>query len=273
MSVPRLHQSTAHTLLSESPHHAWYFHAELGGHQRKGSAATQRGNVLDRMLFGVGPELAVIDFSDFKTKAAQAARDEAEAAGKLVVLLDTYEKHRLFVEAVNAQLAEHRIVLSGESQVEVEWISPNGDVACAGRMDHVLRHTMFRSSRLGGPLILDLKTCRKATEDAVAASIVNYGYDIQYAAYTEAARVLGWGEPEMKFVFAETTEPYALRIAPLAGTMKSLGEYKWRRACLLWKECLEKNSFPGYPVTAIEAKAWHLAQAVEDGDEAMDIHG
>ena len=266
MTIARLHQSTAHTLLSESPYHAGYFHADLGGHQRKAGAAAARGNVLDRMLFGVGPELAILDFADFKTKAAQAARDEAEAAGKLVVLLETYEKHRLFVEAVNAQLAEdHKIVLNGESQVEVEWISPNGDVACAGRMDHVLRRNRL--------LILDLKTCRKATEDAVATSMVNYGYDIQYAAYTEAARVLGWGEPDMKFVFAETTEPYALRLAPLAGTMKSLGEYKWRRACLRWKECLGTNTFPGYPVTAIEAKSWHLAQAVEDGDEAMDIHG
>lgn len=261
--TPRLHQSTAHTLLSMSPYHAWYFHKDLGGHEKKGSAATARGNVLDRMLFGVGPELAVLNFSDFKTKAAQAARDEAEASGKLVVLLETYEKHRLFVEAVNAQLAEeHGIVLNGESQVEVEWESPNDGVPCAGRMDHVIR-----------PLILDLKTCRSATEDAVAQSIVNYGYDIQYAAYTEAARVLGWGEPDMKFIFAESSEPYALRLAPLAGTMKSLGEYKWRRACGIWKECLASGRWPGYPVTRIEAKPWHLTQAVEDGDEAMDIHG
>ena len=98
-NFPRLHQSTANTLLNQCPRAAWYYHADLGGHEKPGSAATKRGNVLDRMIFGVGPEIVVLDFGDYKSKAAQAARLEAEAAGKLPVLLEPYEKHRLFVEA------------------------------------------------------------------------------------------------------------------------------------------------------------------------------
>jgi len=263
--TPRFHQSTANTLLTLSPYHAWYFHPDLGGHEKKGTAATVRGNILDRMLFGVGPEIAVLDFGDFKSKAAQAARDDAEAAGKLVVLLETYEKHRLFVEAVNSQLLhDHGIRLSGQSQVELEWDSPHG-VTCAGRLDHLLLDPKLR--------ILDLKTCQSASEDAVTQSIVKYGYHVQHAAYTEAARVLFEDEPQMDFIFAESNEPFRIRLAPLAGTMKSLGEHQWARACRIWKECLDTNRWPAYPVTRIEAKPWHLAQAVEDGDEAMDIHG
>lgn len=280
--TPRFHQSTANTLLTLSPYHAWYFHPDLGGKQKKGTKATNLGNVLDRMLFGVGPELVVIDpahhvgpkggIPDGWTNASiKAARDAALAAEKFPVLLDEYEENRLFVEAVNSQLLhDHGIRLTGKSQVEVEWDSPHG-VACAGRMDHVIRTPA--SKVLHPLLILDLKSCRSASEDSVTQSIVKYGYHIQHAAYTEAARVLGWGEPEMKFVFAESTEPFRIRLAPLAGTMKSLGDYQWARACGIWKDCLENNRWPSYPVTRIEAKPWHLAQAVEDGDEAMDIHG
>lgn len=269
--TPRFHQSTANTLLTLSPYHAWYFHPDLGGHEKPGSAATKRGNVLDRMIFGVGPEIVVLDFGDYKSKAAQAARLEAEAAGKLPVLLEPYEKHRLFVEAVLHQLREeHGIEFKGESQVTLQWDARENGVPCEGRLDHLL------FQRLDPPRIMiwDLKTCRDASEEAVARSIVKYGYHIQHAAYVEAASVLNpKAIVEMEFLFAETEAPFLVRRTPLAGTMKSLGEYQWARACRIWKDCVENNSFPGYPVTRIEAKPYQLTQAVEEGDEEMEFRG
>jgi hypothetical protein len=270
-NFPRLHQSTANTLLNQCPRAAWYYHADLGGHEKPGSAATKRGNVLDRMIFGVGPEIVVLDFGDYKSKAAQAARLEAEAAGKLPVLLEPYEKHRLFVEAVLHQLREeHGIEFKGESQVTLQWDARENGVPCEGRLDHLL------FQRLDPPRIMiwDLKTCRDASEEAVARSIVKYGYHIQHAAYVEAASVLNpKAIVEMEFLFAETEAPFLVRRTPLAGTMKSLGEYQWARACRIWKDCVENNSFPGYPVTRIEAKPYQLTQAVEEGDEEMEFRG
>lgn len=270
-NFPRLHQSTANTLLNQCPRAAWYYHADLGGHEKPGSAATKRGNVLDRMIFGVGPEIVVLDFGDYKSKAAQTARLEAEAAGKLPVLLEPYEKHRLFVEAVLQQLRdEHGIEFKGDSQVTLQWEARENGVPCEGRLDHLL------FQRLDPPRIMiwDLKTCRDASEEAVARSIVKYGYHIQHAAYVEAASVLNpKAIVEMEFLFAETEPPFLVRRTPLAGTMKSLGEYQWARACRIWKDCVEKNDWPGYPVTRIEAKPYQLIEAVEDGDEAMDFHG
>ena len=280
-NFPRLHQSTANTLL-KCPRLAWYYHEDLGGHKKPGTKATKLGNVLDKMIFGVGPELEVIDPAHhvgpkggipegWTNASIRAARDAAEAAGRFPVLLDEYEGNRLFVDEVLRQLREeHQIEFTGESQVTLQWESRENGVPCEGRLDHLV------FQRLDPPRIMiwDLKTCRDASEEAVARSIVKYGYHIQHAAYVEAASVLNpKAIVEMEFLFAETEPPFLVRRVPLAGTMKSLGEYQWARACRIWKDCVEKNDWPGYPVTRIEAKPYQLIEAVEDGDEAMDIHG
>lgn len=273
--VPRFHQSTALTLLKCCPYKAWYYHDDLGGRKKPQAVAMARGVALDRMLFGVGPEIVVVDPmrhvgpkggvpTGWTNDSIRGERDNALAAGKLPILLEEYEGYRSFASAVEDQLAAAGIRLAdGDAQVEVEWIGPC-EVACAGRLDWIHKKK---------PFILDLKTTTDASADATTRSIVQHGGHIQWAAYTEAVmQTLGLDRlPEMKFVFSEVGEPYLIHIRHLNGTMKSLGRYDWERACAKWKACLDRDEWPGYGESGIDATSWQMAKAVEEGGEPLEF--
>lgn len=277
MSVPRLHQSIAHVLISRSPLHAWAIHPDLGGQSTKGSAAKTTGSLVDAMLLGSGPDVVVIDPVDYPNKkggipdgwtndAIREARDSAIAAGKLPILKGEHSELISTVETLRARLAEKGIEFSGASQVPVEWTSPNAGVACAGRLDHLLDDLT----------IYDLKTTRNASEEAIQRSMISYGYDIQRAAYVEAIETLHpelMGRVRFRFLFCEVEPPYAVTVADAAGTMRALGEHKWRRACETWARCLETGLWPGYSddVMQIEAKPWQLSEAAEGSDNGINF--
>jgi hypothetical protein len=89
--VPCLSQSTAHTLLSQSPLHAWTFHPALGGQSRPRTDAKDGGTLIHKLLLGKGQDIAVLGVKDYRTNAAKEARDEAIALGKLPVKEADYE--------------------------------------------------------------------------------------------------------------------------------------------------------------------------------------
>lgn len=264
--VVRLHQSIAHVLISRSPLHAWQRHKMLGAEPDEATDAKDRGSILDGMLLGGGPAIAVIDAENFRTKAAQDERDAARAAGAIPVLARKHEELSAIAEALRSQLARKKLYpFSGESKRRIEWTDPEFGVACAGELDHVK-----------GATILDLKMTRDASPDAIAIAMVRYGYDIQHAAYTQALATVEpalAGRVKMLFVFAEYDPPYAVTVAEPSGTMRSLGHFKWARACRIWGECLASGIWPGYSddVVQIEAKPWQLTEAMEEEGDVIEF--
>lgn len=280
-AVPRLHQSIAHVLISRSPLHAWQQHPELGGEPREPSAAMTDGSLLDAMLLGCGPEVVVIDPSDYPSKpkrkgeegtvpngwtndAIREARDQVIVEGKLPILLDDHAALLETVAVLRLKMERKGVRLTGQSQVTVKWTSPNADVPCEGRLDHLIldEHSA---------LIYDLKKTRNASRDAITRSMVDYGCDIQRAAYVEAIETLYphlAGRVRMRFLFCETEVP-CVSVAEPTGTMRALGEHKWRRACLKWDECLRSGTWPDYSddVMLIEAKPYQLTDEVGEGDD------
>lgn len=261
--TPRLHQSIAHVLVTRSPLHAWEAH--LGRAVREETPAMLRGTILDRLLFGVGPELQVVEAKDWRTNAAKDQRDAAVAAGRLPVLAHQLEEYGEAVAAINLGLAARGIVLDGQSQVEVEWTSEEG-VKCAGRLDHL---------KLTQATILDLKTTFNASPEAIQRHMVDHGADIQRAAYVEAIETLHpqlAGRVRMQFVYAETSPPYAITIAEPAGSMRALGSAKWRRAKRVWAECLTSGHWPAYSdtVVQIESRPWQLEEEMTKAGPVAD---
>jgi hypothetical protein len=80
--VPSLSYSVAKILLTESPMHAYYYHPRLGGHVREQTKAMGKGQVIHKLLLGIGADIVVVRADNFRTKAAQELRDAAIAAGK-----------------------------------------------------------------------------------------------------------------------------------------------------------------------------------------------
>lgn len=257
----RLSPSIAKILLARSPYHAWHAHSKGGAHQDDPTDAKRRGKLLDRLLFGQGPDIVIVEADDWRTKAAQAAKREAEAARKIPVLAYKLKPAQEMVERWKDQFFDRGIDLRGESQVSLLWESLG--CPCKGILDHQILND-------DSATIIDLKTCEDASLDSCRRSIVNYGYDIQHAAYVEAVTAnypkLA-GRIDMLFVFCEAEPPYGVNVVKFAGTMKALGQLKWDQAKSTWADCLRRNHFPSYDALSslVEASPWQIRDAFPEG--------
>ena len=241
--TPALSQSLAHTLITSSPAHAYLEHPKLGGVARVPTSSMDLGSLVHSLLLGAGAKIHLVSANDWKTKAAQAERDEARAAGELPVLVkDMAEAHAL-VDVVRPKLLDRGIVLDGHSEVVVLWTEDTdaGVIQCRARMDHITgdEHT-----------VIDLKTTGKILPPSrLGRHFCDFGYEIQAAAYVravEAARPHLCGRVRFLDVAIELTRPNCVTVAEPDGAMRALGERRWLRACETWGQCLATNTWPEY---------------------------
>ncbi len=256
--APSLTQSTAHTLLTKSPLHAWMGHPKLGGFSREATEDMDRGTILHDLLLCDGPtgRVELLFHDDYRTKDARADRDRAKAAGRMPVLAADMDNYVATANGIREQIERMGISLVGQPEGVVTWIETaddGTDVLCRLRMD------LWQPESLEGPTILDLKTTTCAHPNDCVKSMLKYGGDIQRAAYTSAIEHTFpelAGRVRFMNLFAEISRPYLVTPILHSGTMKSLGQMKWRRAINLWAECLkrgkEQEHWPGYVTKPIE---------------------
>lgn len=261
---PKLHQSTASVIVNKSPLHAWF--RRFGGAEEEVTEATDRGNLCHTLLLGGGKDIVIVDADAWRTNTAKAQRDEARQAGKLPILKHKFEESQLMALQVKDALAAKGISFdSGKCEFPIEWTSEG--VECAGRIDHLIVGTNHAQ-------ITDLKFVADASMRSCINSFYSYGYDVQHAAYVEAVEKnypAVTGRVTFTFVFVEAEPPHPIRIMPLAGSMKRLGEWRWIRAREIWRSCLEtygtETPWPCWDDDGLpaEAPAWALdREKIED---------
>lgn len=267
-AVPSLSQSIATTLVSVSPLHAWAKHPRLGNCEPLDpTAALDAGKVMHKLLLGAGAEVDVVEAKDWRTKVAQEARDNAYLNGRIPMLREAYDNAVACAAATRTGLARAGVNLdefdAAEPEVAIEWTEPGqyGDVVCRGKLDKLL---------LGenDAVIFDVKKSRDAHPRVLGRRMIEYGYDIQHAAYTRAVQALRpdlAGRIRFLFLFLEDAPPYAVLPAVPDGPMRAHGEMRWERAVRTWERCLRSNVWPGYSAgpVSLEAPAWALAQEYE----------
>jgi hypothetical protein len=260
-ATPSLNQSTARRLITQSPAHAYLYHPRLGGQADEQTASKDNGSLYHAILLGGESMIELIAADDFRTKAAREARDAAKAGGKVPLLVKDHADVMKAVEAIRARFVLLGVSLEGDHETAIDWCEDSafGPVMCRGKLDV-----------LALPTITDIKSCRTAAPRSCENHIVEYGYDIQRAAYVSAVEKL---RPELvgrvgfDLIFFETEAPYAVTPGPMSGELRELGARKWRRAIDLWGKCLRSNDWPGYvtgPVT-FQAPAWAMAQELTEG--------
>lgn len=241
-AVPSLSQSLAHTLITKSPAHAFAEHPRLGAAPREDTDATRDGTILHAMLLGKGPNIEVIQFANFKKKAAQDLRDAAIEAGRVPVIEARYHELVFAADAIRTNLANCGVELNGESEVPVEWREHgfHGDVLCRGLLDHL---------KLANGIVYDVKKILSADERTCQLHAYNYGYDLQRAAYVSAVgKLVPKFEDRVDYaiLFCELEAPYAVNPFRLDPTFVEMGEQRWQRAIALWEQCTIENRWPAY---------------------------
>lgn len=254
-SMPSLSASTAHTLLSRSPYHAWLEHPRLGGQRRDATRAMGAGTLIHSLVLGqANGAIEIIDAADFKTKASRELRDAALAEGHTPILLHEHQEAELAALRISERAAAKGITFLGESEVKIKWAE--GSVLCRGMIDHTR-----------GPVLYDLKTIKSADLRTITRHMTEYGYDVQRAAYVSA-----WSKmhPELEgvidfvFVFVETSPPYCVTPCRVDGMRRELGDLRWKRAVRAWERCLRTNTWPDYSegIATIECRPWELDEEI-----------
>jgi hypothetical protein len=250
--LPAFSSTIAKTLIEKSPVHA----KVLRG--KKPTKGMDRGSVVHRLVLGKGKAFEVLNFGDYKTKAAQSARDAARANGRVPILGEDFEEASLAAESIRIQLADRGIDLDGESEVAVEWYEPSahGPVQCRAMFDHVW---------FDRGIILDLKVTENAAPSFVERTAENLGYAIQQAAYRRALIALRpelAGREDFLFAFCEGEDPFAMNLTRPDGLFRELGDRRWSRAVASWAECLATDTWPAYGtgVNPLSAPVWALSK-------------
>jgi hypothetical protein len=246
-SLTQFNVSTAKVLIERSPLHAKTLHG------KEPTKVMDFGTVAHTLILGKGKRFEVLDFEDYRTKDAKAARDAVRAEGKVPILGPDYDRADALAERVSVELVKRGIKLDGQSEVALEW-EETGGVMCRCMFDHVW---------LDRGVILDLKITGNAAPSSVERTSEQLGYAIQAAAYRRALAALRpdlAGKIDFLFAFAENDEPFAMNICRPDGVFREIGDRRWERAVRDWQHCTTTNQWPDYGagINTISAPPWAL---------------
>ncbi len=274
--VPSLSSSIAHVLVTQSPLHAWYLHPRLGGGSKDGTAATDTGALIHRLLLGKGADIAIaptewadakgnmVPAVEWRTHTAKEFKAAALAAGKLPLL--QHEANELL--GVSATLKDK---LLHDFNIDLQYVDARQEQAFEWEQNGVLCRCMMDYVELESGVIIDVKTIHNAHPKTAARHFTQYGYDIQYAAYTSALaayRPEFEGRVDMEFLFVEPEPPHAIVLAAPSGAMRDLGHRRWLAALRGWKVCTEHDVWPGYATgcVTLEPPPWQMQEMLEAGE-------
>jgi len=264
--TPALSPYIAHAIVTECPLQAWAEHRLLGNCIKisdQALALRERGSAIHSLVLEDGEKIVALEHDSYRSKAAQAERDETRAAKKIPILAkDMGPLHDLSGRIFSMLDGLGYGIAEGLAERKIQWqeTSPMGSVLCSGIPDWVSPD----ATRW-----VDLKTTTASVHpDACAAAMVRGAAVIQDSAYTSAMEILhpeNTGRVSGIFLFAQSVPPFALTPVYCAGSMRQLGESRWQHAIALWEQCLANDNWPSHADQPIplEAPPWAVAKAME----------
>jgi hypothetical protein len=262
---PTLSASIANTLINQSPLHAWTAHPRLNpNYVPYDDSKFDVGTVAHAMLLEGTANVDVSDYPDWRTKDARESRDASRANGRTPLLAHQFEEVLGMCNAVADQLAQFNAtpvpLTGGKPEQTMVWQDAQTGVWCRARIDWL--HDDLSA-------IDDLKTTtRSAHPEAFAKNLYSYGCDVQAAFYLRGMSSLHQdslyhpGATSWRWIVVETSPPYGLSVVEPGPAVLELADAKVDAALKLWAECLERDTWPGYPakVATAELPAWEEAR-------------
>lgn len=220
-----------------------------------------KGSVIHTLILGAGSEIVVVDADDWRSKAAQAKRDEARAEGKAPVLRAFYEDAKAAADAVKRHPIAGLLLIDGDPEVSLFWQDDPTGVWRRGRADFI------RTRTPGGRLILvDVKSTVSANPEKFAKSCVDYGYAQQAAGLIEGAVACGLADsPDdvaFLFVLVEKERPNLVSVVELDAEALRVGAALNRQAVDLYAKCQAADEWHAYgnDIALVSLPAWFTRQ-------------
>lgn len=253
--APSLSASLGIPLLHRSPRHAWYRHPRLNpDFAEENSKRLALGTACHSLLFEAGKELDVLDFEDYRSKAAQAERDASYAVGRTPILAADYECAEAMADVSRTLLVDELGEFPGQGRNEVVMAWTEGEAWCRAMVDHVSADRR---------VVVDLKTTSSSANPLDAErTLYELHYHFRAAFYERGLNVLdrnGTGRRRTLFLFQEVEPPYECSLIQPAESGMMIGRKQVTAAIHLWQRCIAANEWPGYPRHVWQAPipAWH----------------
>lgn len=207
------------------------------------SPALVFGQAAHKMLLepdGFDDDFIVNPGFDRRTKEGKAAYAEfcEEKGNRTEIKSEDYDLICGMVRKANETPFVSRL-LKGEREKPIFWTDEVTGVECKARLDVL--------TEIGGePVIVDYKSTADASESAFQRAVINYGYDLQDAMYSEAVKALTGKTPRFIFIAQEKTEPFAVNIFEADPLMLRRGYDIFRELLGRYRECETSGNWYGY---------------------------
>ncbi len=235
-----LSSTGAKAILRSPAHYKW---------QRENQVQTTTfdiGHAVHSMVLGVGLAVVEIPEAMLASNGAASAKEakefiaQAREAGTVPLKADVVAECKALTESVLAHpLARCLLEAPGKAEQSIFAQDPTTGVWLRARADYLA----------DDGTIVDLKTAVSADPRDFGRSAAEFGYDIQSELYQHVLGLArGDKNIEFRFVVVSKTPPYLVSVMELDAEYVMCGESRMRRAIELFKECSDKNEWPGYEV-------------------------
>lgn len=214
---------------------------------RPSTPAQALGTLVHALVLGTEPTAVVSPFDSSRTKEAREWKALQAVDGIDVVSAEDWEAAEVMRDAVAAHLEASALLnLPGKSEVIVS--GEHKGAPLKGRIDR-LPDT--------GP-IMDLKTSRDHSRDAMERAMGEYGSATQLAHY---ALLTGREEHRPYIIAVRNTDRPAVAVYRIAEMTWHIALDATRRAWDIYAECVRTDTWPdpyAVGVGELEMKPWHL---------------
>jgi PDDEXK-like uncharacterized protein DUF3799 len=246
--VPSLTQSTVKTLIERSPLHAWTDSQRLNPNfESDDDTKFDLGNVAHLLLLGCGKEIEIIQFDDWRKKAAQEAREAAAEAGKIAVLEHQFDQALEMMRAAKLQIEKHEdadAFAFGQAEVMIAW--EEDGIWFRSLIDWLHNDMLtvddFKSTGMSvAPHLLGLRAQAAGWE--IQAAFIERGLDV-----LDPDRA---GRRRFRFIAQETDKPHALSVMHMSEPWMTMGRKKVEVGLHLWRNAIKSGKWNGYPTRSI----------------------
>ena len=183
------------------------------------------------------------EWADWRTKASQAWRAAAVAAGRVVLGADDWTRVERIARAVHEDRLACRYLRDGEAEVVLTWQREDGR-RCKARLDWLGRtsdHTL---------VVLDIKTTRLQSLAQFGGAAARYHYHAQLAWYLDAVSAAQGADAEARLVTVSTLAPYDVVVYRLPEPVLEHGRECIAEWLATLAECEASDTWPGIAMGA-----------------------